>query len=58
MRGDERLHQIIALAVVDDIDLHAARTDIILGSLKRAVLADDDFRNLLQQRRAAAHVAG
>ena len=49
---------LITLRVVDDFERHAARADIILRPLKRAILADHDPRNAVEQGGAAAHVAG
>ena len=42
---------------MDEDQLDTARAHIGLGALEGLVLADHDARDLVQQRRAAAHVA-
>ena len=46
-----------ALGVVEHHDLDAARPQQVLAAVERAVLADDDTGDLVQQDRAGAHVA-
>src|SRR5882672_5900917 len=55
--ADESAHQLHARRIVRDRDFDAARTHVGLGTLEGAVLADDHARNLVEQDRAAAHVA-
>jgi hypothetical protein len=44
--------------ILRDHEFHAARAHHGLGALEGAVLADHDARDLVEQRSAAAHVAG
>jgi hypothetical protein len=56
--GNELLHQLITLIAVDDFQLDAAGGGVAFRALERAVLADDDFGDAVEQGGAAAHVAG
>ena len=47
MGGDELLHQSDTLGAIDDFQLHSTRANVILGPLKRAVLANDDPRDVV-----------
>src|SRR5579875_3848867 len=58
MRADERLHQPDAFGIVEHLQDDPARPEIGLGALERPVLADEDFGDSVQERRARAHVAG
>lgn len=57
MGGDEYLHQLVTLGIVDHGDFHSPRADIFFRALESAVFADDDSGNAVKQDRAAAHVA-
>src|SRR5436309_1932629 len=57
MLADECGHQSDALPVVHNRQLDAARAEIFLRPAERAILADHDTRNSIEQHRAAAHVA-
>src|SRR5258706_10310966 len=56
--GDEVAHELHARRVIENLQLDAARAHVVFRPLKRLMLADDDLGNLVQQRCAAAHVAG
>src|SRR5579859_1279884 len=54
-RFDERAHQFDAFIILDDVDMHTVRSQIILGAHKILVLSGDHARNLVQHDRPAAH---
>src|SRR5688500_19622209 len=56
-RRDELAHQPHTLGVVDDLEHHASRAHVVLGTAEGAVLADHDAGDSIEQRGAAAHVA-
>src|SRR5262249_20836565 len=53
---DEGLHQPDALLVVEDLHDHAPGPQVVFRASERLVLADDDPGDLVQERRARAHV--
>ena len=56
--GDELLNHLVAFGAIDDFQLHATRANVILRPAERAVLADHNPWDAVQESRAAAHVAG
>src|SRR5947199_9445076 len=58
MRANEFGHQTDAFRVAQNHQFDASGAKIRFGALKRLILADHDPGNLVEQRRAAAHVAG
>ena len=58
MRGDELPHHADALVVLHHLDADAARTEEIFLAHERAVLADDDVRDAVEEDGAGAHRAG
>src|SRR5947209_8012670 len=54
---DELRHQPDALRVVGDFERHAPGAEVVFRPPEGPVLPDDDLRDLVQQRGAAAHVA-
>src|SRR5919198_707685 len=57
MRGNEIRHHPDAPFVLHDLDAHAARSQQIFFTHERAVLADDDAADAVQEDRARAHRA-
>src|SRR4051812_27990404 len=53
---DKLVHQLNALLKIQDFQRHAAGAHIILRTAKSDVLADDQARDLVEERGAAAHV--
>src|SRR5438034_11458403 len=58
MRANEFGHQTDAFRVAQNHQFDASGAKIRFGALKRLILADHDPGNLVEQRCAAAHVAG
>ena len=58
MFGNELLHQPETSRILNDFDLHPPRPQQCLFAEERAVLADHDARNAVEEDRATAHGAG
>lgn len=53
--GNEFSHHLDTFVVLNDIQLHALLAQPIFRAKKSHVLANDNSRNLVEQRRSAAH---
>src|SRR5262245_4922442 len=56
--GDEVAHQLDARRILADFHGYTLRADVFLGALEGYVFADDDARDFVKERRAAAHGTG
>src|SRR5215467_3064043 len=57
MIADEITHQLNTRGVLDDRQLYAILPEQIFGALEIHVLADDNARNFVEQRRTSTHYA-